>query len=195
MKFCSNCGAQCEDNVVFCPSCGNSFDPAKASAASADPFDHTAEFDPKDISDNKVIAMLCYLLGSIGVIIALLAANKSDYAAFHVRQALKFTVVNVLLGIVAMPLPLSFRSLLPSAWVSFRCSESSRSSRSAAARRRNPLSSVISSSSDKTKSKTTAGRQPFFIFGRSICCSFFPSYGRRYQGYACGCGCFWALLR
>ena len=66
MKFCSNCGAQCEDNVVFCPSCGNSFDPAKASAASADPFDHTAEFDPKDISDNKVIAMLCYLLGSIG---------------------------------------------------------------------------------------------------------------------------------
>ena len=67
MKFCSNCGAQCEDNVVFCPSCGNSFDPAKASAASADPFDHTAEFDSKDISDNKVIAMLCYLLGSIGV--------------------------------------------------------------------------------------------------------------------------------
>lgn len=99
MKFCSNCGAQCEDNVVFCPSCGNSFDPAKASAASADPFDHTAEFDPKDISDNKVIAMLCYLLGSIGVIIALLAANKSDYAAFHVRQALKLTVVNVLLAI------------------------------------------------------------------------------------------------
>ena len=107
MKFCSNCGAQCEDNVVFCPSCGNSFDPAKASAASADPFDHTAEFDPKDISDNKVIAMLCYLLGSIGVIIALLAANKSDYAAFHVRQALKFTVVNVLLGIVAIVLAIT----------------------------------------------------------------------------------------
>ena len=107
MKFCPNCGAQCEDNVVFCPSCGNSFDPAKASAASADPFDHTAEFDPKDISDNKVIAMLCYLLGSIGVIIALLAANKSDYAAFHVRQALKLTVVNVLLGIVAIVLAIT----------------------------------------------------------------------------------------
>ena len=60
MKFCSNCGAQCEDNVVFCPSCGNSFDPAKASAASADPFDHTAEFDPKDISDNKN-DLLCLL--------------------------------------------------------------------------------------------------------------------------------------
>lgn len=73
----------------------------------ADPFDHTAEFDPKDISDNKVIAMLCYLLGSIGVIIALLAANKSDYAAFHVRQALKLTVVNVLLGIVAIVLAIT----------------------------------------------------------------------------------------
>ena len=51
--------------------------------------------------------MLCYLLGSIGVIIALLAANKSDYAAFHVRQALKFTVVNVLLGIVAIVLAIT----------------------------------------------------------------------------------------
>ena len=51
--------------------------------------------------------MLCYLLGSIGVIIALLAANKSDYTAFHVRQALKFTVVNVLLGIVAVVLAIT----------------------------------------------------------------------------------------
>ena len=50
---------------------------------------------------------LCYLLGSIGVIIALLAANKSDYAAFHVRQALKLTVVNVLLGIVAIVLAIT----------------------------------------------------------------------------------------
>ena len=51
--------------------------------------------------------MLCYLLGSIGVIIALLAANKSDYTAFHVRQALKFTIVNVLLGIVAVVLAIT----------------------------------------------------------------------------------------
>ena len=119
MKFCPKCGAQCEDNVVFCPSCGSSLDPAKAPAAAVDPFDHTAEFDPKDISDNKVIAMLCYLLGPIGIIIALLAASKSDYAAFHVRQALKMTVVNILLVIVALLLAITI--IVPIAAVVCMC--------------------------------------------------------------------------
>lgn len=73
-----------------------------------DPYDHTAEFDAKDISDNKVISMLVYLMGAIGIVIALLAANSSPYAAFHVRQALKFTVVNILLGIAAAVLCWTF---------------------------------------------------------------------------------------
>ena len=114
MKNCPHCNATLEDNAVFCPNCGTNLNGQPFGAGNvppqatfADPYDHTAEFDPKDISDNKVIAMLCYLLGSIGVIIALLAANKSDYAAFHVRQALKLTVVNVLLGIVAIVLAIT----------------------------------------------------------------------------------------
>ncbi len=73
-----------------------------------DPYDHTAEFSAKDISDNKVISMLVYLMGAIGIVIALLAANNSPYAAFHVRQALKFTVVSILLGIVAAVLCWTF---------------------------------------------------------------------------------------
>ena len=68
------------------------------------PYDHTAEFDPKDISDNKVFAMLVYLMGTIGVIIALLASHASPYAMFHVRQGLKLTVVNILLGIIMVVL-------------------------------------------------------------------------------------------
>ena len=64
-------------------------------------WDHTAEFDPKDISENKVVAMLVYLLGWVGIIIALLAANTSPYAAFHVRQGLKFVVLNCLIGLAA----------------------------------------------------------------------------------------------
>ncbi len=71
-------------------------------APAVDPFDHTAEFDSKDISDNKVIAMLVYLLGAIGIIIALLFSQKSDYVAFHVRQALKFLVVETLVGIISV---------------------------------------------------------------------------------------------
>jgi len=63
-----------------------------------DIYDHTSEFDPKDISDNKVIAMLVYLMGIVGVILAaLIGANTSPYVAFHIRQSLKFMVVEILL--------------------------------------------------------------------------------------------------
>ena len=41
-------------------------------AYAPDPKDHTAEFDPEDIADNKVIAMAAYLLGTLGIIIALM---------------------------------------------------------------------------------------------------------------------------
>ena len=75
---------------------------AQYQQASYDPYDHTSEFDAKDISDNKVIAMLCYLMGPAGIVIALLGSNRSDYAAFHVRQALKFTVVDILLVIIGL---------------------------------------------------------------------------------------------
>ena len=62
-----------------------------------DIYDHTAEFSAKDISDNKVFAMLGYLLGIFGVIIALLASHSSEYTMFHVRQSLKLIVADILL--------------------------------------------------------------------------------------------------
>lgn len=65
-------------------------------------FDHTRDFDPKDISENKVTAMAAYLLGPLGVIIALLAAQDSPYAKFHMRQSLKFVVVEALIAIIAV---------------------------------------------------------------------------------------------
>lgn len=67
-----------------------------------DPYDHTSEFTAKDISDNKVIAMLVYLMGTIGIIVALLASKDSPYLSFHVRQALKFMVLEVLTGIITL---------------------------------------------------------------------------------------------
>lgn len=105
MKFCPNCGYQLADNAAACPNCGSAVNqqqgqPYYAPAAPMfDPYDHTAEFDAKDISENKVISMLVYLMGAIGVLIALLASQNSPYAAFHVRQALKFTVVETLTAI------------------------------------------------------------------------------------------------
>lgn len=89
------------------------YPPQPAFAPAYDPYDHTAEFDPKDISDNKVFAMLCYLMDFIGIIVALLATHSSKYTMFHVRQALKITVVSILsvfvliipfLGWIAFPI-------------------------------------------------------------------------------------------
>lgn len=122
MKICPNCNAQVEDNVAFCVKCGTPFaqngpqqqpgyqyPPQGAYYAPAyDPYDHTAEFDPKDISDNKVISMLVYLLGPVGIIIALLASSTSPYAGFHVRQALKISVVEILSTLVALVLCWTF---------------------------------------------------------------------------------------
>lgn len=74
-----------------------------------DPADHTAEFDPEDVSQNKVIAMAAYILGTVGIIIALLAAPQSKYAAFHSRQALKLDIVSTCCS--SFPLCLLSRSL------------------------------------------------------------------------------------
>lgn len=112
MKFCPNCGAQLNDDAVFCPNCGANVSGNPGSVAPGcyapvpafDPYDHTAEFDPKDVSDNKVFAMVPYLMSVVGIIIALLAAGSSPYVAFHVRQALKFTIVEALVGIVTLVL-------------------------------------------------------------------------------------------
>lgn len=131
MKTCKQCGAELNDNVLFCTKCGTKMEEQEANANFAfqgqgnqqnmgggyvntnpnpyqqyampiDPYDHTAEFDPKDISDNKVLAMLVYLMGPVGIIIALLASNTSKYTAFHVRQALKFQVISILAGLVTL---------------------------------------------------------------------------------------------
>lgn len=108
MKFCSKCGTQLEDNIAFCSACGTQVG-APAVVVANDPFDHTSEFDAKDISDNKVIAMLPYLMGLIGVIVAaLLAKGESAYVSFHIRQALKLHIVTMLLGIVASVLAITF---------------------------------------------------------------------------------------
>lgn len=61
----------------------------------------------------RFFAMLCYLMDFIGIIVALLATHSSKYTMFHVRQALKITVVSILsvfvliipfLGWIAFPI-------------------------------------------------------------------------------------------
>ena len=97
MKYCPNCGSALGDDAAFCPNCGANLSGA-VPAPYADPYDHTASFDPQDISENKVYCMLIYLMGTIGIIIALLATPNSAYARFHILQCVKITVCELIVG-------------------------------------------------------------------------------------------------
>ena len=117
MKICPTCNTPLEDDAVFCRNCGArvSGQPGDAPASPfegtylppsgepvPEPFDHTAEFEKEDISANKLISMLVYLLGIAGIVVALLAGGKeSDYAWFHIRQGMKFAIAEVLLILIA----------------------------------------------------------------------------------------------
>ena len=101
MKYCPNCGSPLEEGAVSCPNCGDplTLQAAPAPAPYVDPADHTAEFEAGDVSDNKVIAMLPYILGIGGLIIAMLARTDSPYAQFHIRQYLKICVCEAIVAI------------------------------------------------------------------------------------------------
>lgn len=105
MKTCPNCQTPLDDNAMFCSKCGTAFaqpNPGNAyqvPIAGYDPYDHTAEFTPKDISENKIFALAVYLMGWLGIVIALIASNSSPYTGFHVRQALKLQIVLILMSI------------------------------------------------------------------------------------------------
>lgn len=115
MAFCPVCGTRLEPDTTVCPKCGITLDPADLDQASGDPsaysyrtieamYDHTAEFEQSDISDNKCFALLPYLLGAIGIIITSLISLSSPYTKFHLRQAVKFLVVKVLVLICSIAL-------------------------------------------------------------------------------------------
>lgn len=100
MKFCPNCRITYDDSANACSQCGSPL--MSVPNQTFNPTDHTAEFNPMDISDNKVLAMIPYLFGWIGIIITLLACGTSPYAAFHVKQALKIQVIAALSALLVI---------------------------------------------------------------------------------------------
>lgn len=116
MKVCPNCqNPNVADDAVACPSCGATFAVPQPTTQIpqqtqpvVDQFDHTAEFDAKDIADNKLYAMLIYALGLAGIIVALLKKDDSAYLAFHLKQGLKLLVVSSVLTVVTTVLCWTF---------------------------------------------------------------------------------------
>lgn len=112
MKYCPNCHTEMEDHNQYCPVCGsaaNAYVPPNDAYHEPveivvpeilpDPYDHTAEFSQEDIRQHRLLCMLMYLLDVIGIIIALLAAKESEYTAFHMKHAMRFTILEALVGI------------------------------------------------------------------------------------------------
>ena len=111
MANCPKCGVEVEENAKFCNACGEKLG-ADATASDAinniadnianlnNTADTTAQFDAKDIADNKIIALFSYL--GILFLIPLLACPNSKYARFHANQGLVLFLTNIILGIIAV---------------------------------------------------------------------------------------------
>ncbi len=119
MKNCPRCNANLDDNAMFCTTCGLQFanpqeQPAQNTYAQpnqapgypmpavANPYDHTAEFSPEDVADNKLYAMLLYLTSILGIIVAVLVQkNKnSAYLEFHIKQNIKVLIIQSLIALI-----------------------------------------------------------------------------------------------
>ena len=113
--FCSSCGASLEeaaasptnDKAVNENAAPGSDNETESSANQTppyqyrppyqpyDPKDHTPEFDPADIADNKLFASLPYFLGIVGIIAALLVQG-SPYTRFHVKNEVRLLIASLL---------------------------------------------------------------------------------------------------
>lgn len=125
MAFCHKCGTHLADGAAFCANCGapqNSVPPRQPnyfqqyqqqnyqqqSYQQAPPQDensfkklfdtpdHTDELDPKDISQNNIMAIFCYL--GLLVLIPLFAVKNSRYCRFHGNQGLVSIILSAIIG-------------------------------------------------------------------------------------------------
>lgn len=61
--------------------------------------DYTADQDPEDVKNNKVMAILSYI--GILVLIPILCAKDSKFAKFHANQGLVLFILEIICGILA----------------------------------------------------------------------------------------------
>ena len=96
MKFCPQCGTQLDDAAVVCTNCGTNFGMPQMQVSAVPAYDHSQEFSAQEISEGKVFGLATYLLGFVGVLVALLACRDNRFAAFHIRNYLKLEICLVI---------------------------------------------------------------------------------------------------
>ncbi len=109
MAFCPKCGVEVAEDAKFCNACGASLEAAKAGETKSavdsvkelnNTKDTTAEFDPADIENNKVLCLFSYI--GILFLIPLLACQDSKFARYHVNQGIILFLANLILSAVAI---------------------------------------------------------------------------------------------
>ena len=67
-----------------------------------DPKDHTSEFDARDIADNKLFAVVPYLLGIIAGLIVGIYVKESPFVKFHIKNAIRLEIAMLIALLVAI---------------------------------------------------------------------------------------------
>ncbi len=116
MAFCGKCGTQLPEGSNACPNCGAATNPnAQQNGAQqqntqqggfnaavnnfTNTKNTTGEFDPADIQNNKIMAVLAYI--GILFLVPLLAAKDSKFARFHANQGLVLFLADIIVGIAS----------------------------------------------------------------------------------------------
>ena len=94
MAFCSKCGAEVKDGTAFCPACGAGVEEAKEQQAKVEPI----SVAPNDAEDNKLMAILAYILFFIPLITG--DHKKSPFVKFHTNQGTVLAIVAIAWSII-----------------------------------------------------------------------------------------------
>lgn len=107
MAYCPKCGAKVEEGTSFCPNCGAKLNASGAGKTDftedlkklADTPDTTANYSAADISNNKLMAVLCYL--GILWLIPFLAAKESPFVKYHLNQGLLVLILGLIVAAIS----------------------------------------------------------------------------------------------
>jgi len=96
MAYCGNCGTEVEDGLKFCTSCGEATSSTSPEAAVQPQASAAQTPEAKDAADNKVMAILAYII----VLIPLFAGPKdSKFLRYHTNQGLILLLLGIAYGI------------------------------------------------------------------------------------------------